>query len=143
MRLLRGTALTILVWGFAWAVGFSPILFLNWRNLNVEGFYRPFSFLLINELAVGAFGALSGGLFALLLAGFERRTGWGGLRTRRVALWGFLAGLVPGLLFGVLSGGLRPSLGLLLICGIAGLLGSLLGLLHVRLAQRQPPLAPD
>jgi hypothetical protein len=89
-------------------------------------------------------GAISGGVFALLLAALERRAGWGGLRARRVALWGALAGLVPALVFGFLAEGLRaPSLGVLVICGGSALLGTLLGLLHLRLAQRQPAATPD
>jgi len=141
MRRLRGVASTALLWGTAWAIGFSPVLILAWRNAQLEGFPRPLSALAVSLLLVGGWGALSGCAFAGLLWAAERKSGWTKLRTGRVVVWGLLAGFLPATIFGVLVQGIRwPSLGILLIAGMSALIAAALALLNVRFAHRPPSM---
>ena len=104
-RIVAVISLAIL-WALEWAVLgalFGVYGFYFWENyalLNPPFWAGPFwTVVLVTAISFAKAGALSGALFALVLALAERRQSVDHLRLSRVILWGIIgAWLVPGTL---------------------------------------------
>ena len=146
-RLLAVISLAIL-WSLEWAVlgalfGIYQFYFgRNYAIIDPPFWAGPFwTMVLLTAISFAKAGALSGALFAIVLALAERRQSLAHLRLSRVALWGVVgAWLIPGtfLLVSMVRYGTQwwwLALEYLVVIGVAGAFSATTTLL---LARRAP-----
>ena len=92
MRRLRGVLITALIWALVWIpIGFA--LTLLRRSSSFECLYCDPNWLVRFVAGWSVFGAVSGGLFAIVLMIAERRRTLAELSLRRTAVWGAIGAL--------------------------------------------------
>lgn len=156
LRRLRGMVAMSVFWAVLWTIGWTvlgALAFLVGPLVLSRDDYVPLRYV-PGILAQGAvlwavWGAVSGAVFALLLAIAERRRTIADLRMSRVALWGAIGGVVIPLGITAVAGRHGMGQGLLLGVGILGTISALLGALCstgtlwlVRRGERAPAATP-
>jgi membrane associated rhomboid family serine protease len=140
LRRIRGLMGTALIWAMLWSlVGAALAIY----NLIREGPERPgieLQYIAWVAVFYGAWGAISGAMFALVLAAAERRRSLNDLSMLRFTIWGSLAAVALPILYilffnGLLVVELVPSLALFAVT--AGL-GAMCAGLTLGLARRAP-----
>lgn len=98
LRRLRGILVTALIWAFLWVpVGLIAGIYRSFKLQSYDGIpwalpgLDQFLMAILANVAVWMiWGAISGALFAVLLALIERRRDVAALSVRRTAIWGAL-----------------------------------------------------
>ena len=93
LRRARGVLGIALIWGIPWFVMGGAVGLYGMANTPTKGPEANLRFVGWMALGWALWGFLSGGIFALAVAGLERRRTLAQLSGRRVALWGALGAL--------------------------------------------------
>ncbi|HEX8430139.1 MAG TPA: hypothetical protein VF625_02585 [Longimicrobium sp.] len=147
-RRLRGVAGTAVGWAVAWgAVGVIPSVAIQafWFGRHQEGMVTATTLARMAGSGFafwGAWGAISGAVFATAMMARERRRTLNDVSARRVAGWGALAGLTVPLLSLAVVAAHPPAggvpIGMALIPMAGAVLGSLCGAGFLALARHAP-----
>lgn len=151
LRRIRGVLVTALLWGIAWLpVGLAVGIY---RALTISiDFGAGFYWRIISGSALvwAVWGAISGAVFATLLALLERRRNVDTLSSRRTAVWGALGAMaVPGTVLIIVLARLpgfyliQPALWTLSISAVQGGVCAFATLALAKRGQRLPPAASD
>ncbi len=126
-----------LLWGVTWAT--CGVALAAWRVFFGRPHFADPSrylgrFMLTGGTVLGVCGLVAGAAFALVLSRAERHRDVATLSTRRVGVWGVLAGVVAGFVIIPFLG--IPSAAMLAVGpGIIGAVGAMSAFATVRLAQ--------
>jgi hypothetical protein len=151
LQRLRAIFTTAMLWAGTWILAWTGLLTIFWLLGGRSG--SLLDVLRIGAVLWGAFGAINGIVFAVLLMLAERHRTLEQLSRTRVALWGALGGAlfpvvlylpilaIPGFtVLGLSSGGAGVA-AVLTSSLINGIVGAAVATLHLSLARRLPAAA--